>query len=315
MKIDSIKTNPSGAPVKLKHKDYNALEYRSKSVEECKQITSSVTRENYGGSFTGINRAAACVMSAATEAHKAPREQGLADKIYRLCNAHTVIASSLVALVLGAVFRPITIVAMSDENNKGNSAYAAGHAISSAVIGFIASSILMTPLGDAVKKTRKNIEEISVLSYIDKNPEELSREQVVKLDDIKDRFGVTTSKELKEKLFEKFKIKDLKDIENIPIVKKFKKTYNLDSIMALEKSKEFEKVTKVLDMAPDTFVFGILKAMLTIALIPPILKYVFGIEKGKKPEQKPVQAPQPQTAQEQLTVQTPKMEQFMGGLK
>ena len=35
-------------------------------------------------------------------------------------------------------------------------------------------------------------------------------------------------------------------------------------------------------MAPDVFVFGIVKAMLTVALIPPILKYVFGIEKKAK---------------------------------
>lgn len=35
-------------------------------------------------------------------------------------------------------------------------------------------------------------------------------------------------------------------------------------------------------MIPDTLVLGIPKAMLTIALIPPILKYVFHLEKGKK---------------------------------
>jgi hypothetical protein len=37
-------------------------------------------------------------------------------------------------------------------------------------------------------------------------------------------------------------------------------------------------------MIPDTLVLGIPKAMLTIALIPPILKHVFGLEKGKKKE-------------------------------
>ena len=42
-------------------------------------------------------------------------------------------------------------------------------------------------------------------------------------------------------------------------------------------------------MAPDTFVFGILKAMLTVALIPPILKHVFGLEKGKSKQ--PIQQP------------------------
>ena len=52
------------------------------------------------------------------------------------------------------------------------------------------------------------------------------------------------------------------------------------------KKLDFDMVFKAINMAPDTFVFGILKAMLTVALIPPILKHVFGIEKHKKqPEQ------------------------------
>ena len=56
----------------------------------------------------------------------------------------------------------------------------------------------------------------------------------------------------------------------------------------LNKALDFDKVYKCLNMAPDVFVFGVLKAMLTVALIPPILKHVFGIEKSKshaKPKQ------------------------------
>lgn len=41
----------------------------------------------------------------------------------------------------------------------------------------------------------------------------------------------------------------------------------------------------------DSIVLGIPKAMLTIALIPPILKYVFHMEKGKKKDAAPVQRP------------------------
>ena len=55
----------------------------------------------------------------------------------------------------------------------------------------------------------------------------------------------------------------------------------------VNKKLDFDMVFKGVNMAPDTFVFGIVKAMLTVALIPPILKYVFGIEKGKKPQQAP----------------------------
>ena len=61
--------------------------------------------------------------------------------------------------------------------------------------------------------------------------------------------------------------------------------------LRLNKAADFDKVYKCLNMAPDTFVFGILKAMLTVALIPPILKHVFGLEKGKskQPAQQPAQ--------------------------
>ena len=55
----------------------------------------------------------------------------------------------------------------------------------------------------------------------------------------------------------------------------------------LNKSVDFDKVYKCLNMAPDVLVFGILKAMLTVALIPPILKHVFGIEKSKPQTQAP----------------------------
>jgi len=58
----------------------------------------------------------------------------------------------------------------------------------------------------------------------------------------------------------------------------------------INKAADFDKVYKCLNMAPDVLVFGILKAMLTVALIPPILKHVFGIEKSKPQQQtQPVQ--------------------------
>lgn len=57
----------------------------------------------------------------------------------------------------------------------------------------------------------------------------------------------------------------------------------------LNKALDFDKVCKCLNMAPDVFVFGILKAMLTVALIPPIMKYVFGLEKSKPQPQGQIQ--------------------------
>ena len=50
----------------------------------------------------------------------------------------------------------------------------------------------------------------------------------------------------------------------------------------LEKSKPYKKLSKMAQMGIDTIFLGIPKAMLTIALIPIILKYIFHMEKGKK---------------------------------
>lgn len=100
------------------------------------------------------------------------------------------------------------------------------------------------------------------------------------------------TKYLTDKSKEIYKVKDLKDLVN---------------------SKTFEKVTRILDMAPDVFIFGIAKAALTIALIPPILKYGFGLEKGKKPEQK--QPETPQNNEVPPTIEKPDIAKFAGGLK
>ena len=88
-------------------------------------------------------------------------------------------------------------------------------------------------------------------------------------------------------------------------VAKLKKIYQVDDLKTLEKSKVFEKVTKVINMAPDTFVFGIAKACLTIALIPPILKF-FGWDDSKPKDSKPAPA---------LATAKPNMENFIGGQK
>lgn len=73
-----------------------------------------------------------------------------------------------------------------------------------------------------------------------------------------------------------------------------------DGIIAEAAKKELKALTKKRDALnvlvkniPD-WVIGVPRAMLTIALIPPILKYVFGLEKKKKPApeaQQPIEAP------------------------
>ena len=71
--------------------------------------------------------------------------------------------------------------------------------------------------------------------------------------------------------------------------------YGIESLGArkVQTSKIFKNTCKFIEMIPEISI-GIPKAILTIALIPPILKYAFGIEKGgsKKKEDEIVQQPQ-----------------------
>ena len=78
----------------------------------------------------------------------------------------------------------------------------------------------------------------------------------------------------------------------------------------LGKSKEYKNLSQFAKMLPDSIVFGVAKAMLTIALIPPILKYVFHVE--KKPKTKPQQVAQNQKMD---FCDKPVFQQFKGGLK
>ena len=67
-------------------------------------------------------------------------------------------------------------------------------------------------------------------------------------------------------------------------------------------------------MAPDVFLFGIIKAVLTVKLIKPIMKYVFGLEKKDKSKQQ--EQPMFQKAYASMaSVITPKIQEFAGGLK
>ncbi|MBD5401758.1 hypothetical protein HDR58_02995 [bacterium] len=281
MNIDSIKNYSTGSM--LKHKPKYGLENQQKSVELCDK---NLNRGYYGGSFTGINVAAA---AGSLPPHK---DGGALDKVLTLCDKHTVIAQNLVALVLAAGFRPIAIMSLPGKKDKEDKIYASGHSIASGLIGFGFSSIVMYPLGEAVSKTKKKITDVARAIELSKKPvADLAKEELDKINNLKEKYGVS----------------DLKELENHPWFKKFKDTFSVKKLEDLESSKAFENVVKTLNMAPDVFIFGVAKAMLTIALIPPILKYVFGIEKGKKKE---VQQPN-------LTSQTmikPEMTKFAGGI-
>lgn len=145
---------------------------------------------------------------------------------------HPISCNALFSLVLAGILRPATIMALPDEisgKNKKDKLNAAAHAVSSGVIGFISSTIIMSPFDAAMKKIKAD-----PAKYLGKGAEKY-------LGDLKAK--------------------------------------------GLTKTPKFKNVEKLIKMGPD-IVIGIPRAWITIALIPPILKYVFGIdsEKDKKKE-------------------------------
>lgn len=311
MNIDSIKTYPSGSATKLKRKNTNVLEFRDKSAEMCDK--KNVNRGYYGGSFTGINmnRAAAEVFSAGSKTGASIKD-GWFEKILGLCDNHTVIAQNLVALVLAVGLRPLAIMSLPGKKDKEDKIYASGHSIASGLIGFGFSSIVMYPLGKAASKAKQKIQDAAAAITLSKNQAEFSKDDIKQLKLAQKRYKVGNFEQLKDAIKTKYGISELKDIENLKIFQKLKETYQVSDLSNLEHSKIFKNVSKFLEMAPDVFLFGIAKGMLTIALIPPILKYGFGVEKKKKvqPEQQ-VQYTQSTTP----IMEKPEMNKFAGGVK
>ena len=135
-------------------------------------------------------------------------------------NDYHLVAGPAFALILTGIFRPASIMMLPGDKNKDDKKYASAHSIGSGIIGFIISSILFVPLGDAAKAFSANPK-----NFITK-----------------------------------------------------------ENSYLLKNKEAFNTAKTIIGRLPD-IIGSVPKGILTIALIPPILKYVFGWEK-KKPEVK-----------------------------
>ncbi len=103
-----------------------------------------------------------------------------------------------------------------------------------------------------------------------------------------------------------------KDIANSKKIKRHlkgkEKLLNVYKIgpRAIETSSRWSKLADICKFSFDSFFLGIPKAMLTIALIPPILKYGFGLEKKSK---------QPAVKSEAYSQNFVNKDAFLGGVK
>ena len=230
------------------------------------------------------------------------------DWLAEFSGKHNVAAASLVSLFLAGMLRPAITVALPGKKDKDDKIYAAGHSMASGLIGYVASTILTTPLDTG-------------LAYIIEDAKKLSPEALAKM----------SEEELEEYKFRhggKAEVRTLK--KGLTIVSdKVDKINELRHQLYLTKNLSLH--SKILELEKNVsgihttaknvseWAIAIPRAMLTIALIPPILKYIFHVEKknkvAKQVEQAPTTTTQEQTPQQNLKASRPMIDKFLGGNK
>ncbi len=164
------------------------------------------------------------------------------------CYNHNISTSALIALGLAGVLRPATIMALPGKKDKEDKIYASGHSMASGIIGFIASTIITSPFDESIKK-------------VFGNPEKYKSKKLTKM--LRIEKSLEKRANLKNAAGELINTKSKQLLKNI--------------------GKHKGTMETLVKNVPD-MIIAIPRATLTIALIPPILKYVFGVEKKKKPE-------------------------------
>ena len=238
----------------------------------------------YSGSFTEKSETAAPAFTGGMSLwHKILKSDRYANWMDKCIFDHNIASSAFMALILAGILRPATVLSLPGKKDKEDKIYSAGHAIASGIIGFAASVILTSPLDAAVKKLF-GAEEI-----LDKDG------NITKVIKGYDKYGSKRLKEIAEKT------KQLADSE--------KTVETIKQTRLLKNSKNALK--QISKNIPD-WIIGFPRSMLTIALIPPILKYVFGVEKKKAPEAQPAMIV---TSIANKAANMKSFEEFRGGLK
>lgn len=158
--------------------------------------------------------------------------------------------NALLALPLTCILRPAAIMALpGDSKHKDDKKYAAAHSVASGVIGYGFSELIFGPLGSAMKKISNNLP-----GYAKKFP----------------KLHYLTEEKNESKKSAKLVILKASEKAASNVTKKAAKT----SMSYMDRATQFA------NMVPETLLAAP-RALVTVALIPPILKYVFGWEKKK----------------------------------
>lgn len=244
-------------------------------------------KTKFSGNFTGKSEVAASAI----------KNLKIKDKIFNskaynwlltFAEAHNVAGSALMALFLAGAVRPATIMALPGKKDKEDKIYASGHSMASGIIGFAASTIITSPWDQGVTNIMDNYK-----AHYDKKIE-----------------NVLAGKDINEGVPElkyKFKLLD----------KKYDRLIELNKMAADNVSKiEHKAILNQIDSMKlymknvTDWAIAIPRSILTIALIPPILKYVFGVQKKQKAAPEPTVQEQPKNT----TKMTSRMEGFMNKL-
>lgn len=229
---------------------------------------------------------------------------------------HNVASSALIALFLAGLLRPAITVSLPGKKDKDDKIYAAGHSMASALIGFAFSTILTTPLDSGCKYIMEDAKKVSAEAF-----EKFSKNSDW-LEDYKRRNnGKTETRKLDKKYFLSIVSDKVDEINKLRY-----EYFETKDAKLLTKIAKLEKHISGIDVTMKNvsdWVIAVPRSMLTIALIPPILKYVFHLEKKSKAakvqEQQPQQSqqPQPQQALQDINIGTQRvsMKDFLGGNK
>lgn len=243
---------------------------------------------DYCGSFTGQESKAAATVMNKTFGDKILTSKWF-NSLASAAEKHNVATSALIALGLAGVLRPATTMALPGKKDKDDKIYASGHAMASGVMGFIVSLILTSPLDDAFTKCYEASKKLADVEFL-KSGKSIADKGLLK----QTQELINNPKELED--VEKRAAKPLKDmflkLHEMNLSKEDLKQLTKEEAKNLKANRKFlelktNTMSTLMKTMPD-WVIAVPRATLTIALIPPILKYVFGIEKKKKSAQ-PVQ--------------------------
>ena len=235
-------------------------------------------------------------------------KSGVFNWLTKFSGGHNIASSALIALFLAGLLRPAATVALPGKKDKDDKIYAAGHSMASAIVGFVFSTIITSPLDsgskfiieDARKMSKADFAKLSEAEIRKILEEEhgMSAEDIQKcLDEKKAEsvIAITFAQGLTILTEKTDKINDTS--------RHLKSTNHAPATQALgDQIRSLDKHIKAIDTTMHNvaeWAIAVPRAALTIALIPLILKYVFHLEK-KKPA-----APNPQQENNQTKQDVP----------